>query len=1769
MLIAGIANRTRSTPSGTEIMLAAIRSFRGSLPMLRAVRAGLAAALLAIVLASAAVSAHATEKPFKQSALDEAAIKLEAQIKSDAGTVGKPAASLRRDADAAFQKNDFRSGMVVLGQLVTVAPEDASSWLRLARTILQIKPRDDREKALLLDRASTAAYIAYQRAGDRNQEADSLSVLGRTLADRQQWRGALDSLRLSLELRETAELRGQYEKMRAEHGFRLLDFTVDSDSISPRACFQFSEELPGRRTDFSPFVSIVGMDRPAISASEKQLCVEGLKHGERYSMTLRAGLPSVVKETLAKSTEFTIFIRDRKPFVRFSGKAYVLPRTGQRGIPVLSVNTNAVTLSIYRIGDRNLVDTLLGYDFQRNLSRYQAERLANERGAKIWGGELAVEPKLNIEVTTAFPLDEAVKDLGAGVYAITAEPKDVVSGDYGQQATQWFIVSDLGLTAYSAHDGIDVFVHSLASAEPRGSVEVRLVARNNEVLAVRQTDRNGFIHFEAGLARGEGGVAPAAIVASEKNDYAFLGLKSPAFDLSDRGVAGRPVPNGLDAFVYTERGVYRTGETVAVTALLRDARGAAAPNVPLTLVVARPDGVEYRRALVPDQGLGGRSMTVPIVASASTGTWRVAAYTDSKRPPVGETTFMVEDYVPDRIEFDLTSSAKGMSRTAPAQLRVDGHFLYGAPASNLDLSGQITISAAKELPGFPGYAFGLLDDEVTAVRQELDDLPSTDAAGKATFPVKLLDNVPASSRPLEAVITVSMAESGGRAVERKLTLPVSPDAAMLGVKPMFSGRSLADGANADFDVVMVGPDGKTQAKSGLRYDLLKVESTYQWYRQNGQWEYEPVKRTERVASGTVDLTADKPARVSVPVKWGRYRLEISTGDANGPVTSFSFDAGFYAEANADTPDLLEVALDKPDYKPGDTMNVAVTAPTAGRLTVNVFTDRLVASQSQDVKAGAARMSLSVGRDWGTGAYMVATLRRPLDAAAQRMPGRAIGVQWFSIDKTAHTLALDMKVPAAMRPNSTLTVPIKLAGLAYGEEARVVVTAVDVGILNLTSYKPPAPDDYYLGQRRLIAEIRDLYGQLIDGMQGARGQIRSGGDAGAAELSGSPPAQAPLALYSGIVTVGRDGAVQVQFDIPAFAGTVRVMAVAWSKDKVGKAAGDVIVRDPVVLTATLPRFLRTGDRGGVQLELDNVEGSAGDYNIAAVADGAAKLEGNASQTLKLAAKQRDRISIPVGASGSGPSTVTVRVSGPDNFALERSYLLDVRPATQILTRRSVRTLAKGETLTLSKDLFADFVPGTGRAGLSVAVSTSLDAATLLNSLDRYPFGCSEQIASRAMAMLYVNELAAQARLAPDGEIEQRIKDAIPRLLARQDSNGSFGLWSVGGDDPWLDAYVTDFLTRARERGFDVPATAYTLAVDRLRNYVATAPEPNKNGGRELAYALYVLARNGAAPIGDLRYVADVKISDVATPIAKAQIAAALGMVGDKARADNVYLAALNAISPQPKLDLGRADFGSALRDAAALVTLASEGRAPQKTIDDAVLRIDSARALTNGTSTQEDAWLVLAARALAKQLNAISLSVNGEVRQGTFYKSLRADDPAPLAVANQGEGNIQAVVSVSGSPLTPEPAAEQGFKIERSYHTLDGEPVDPGKTKQNQRFVLVLKMTESQPQFGRVIVADYLPAGFEIDNPRLVSSGETGTLAWIADAAEPVSTEFRDDRFTAAFDRNKESSPVFTVAYVVRAVSPGRYVLPQAKVEDMYRPDRFGRTATGDIEISPK
>ncbi|MDP3603043.1 MAG: alpha-2-macroglobulin [Bosea sp. (in: a-proteobacteria)] len=1730
------------------------------------------AAALCATLALGIVTAQAAEKAFKRDDLQDSAIKLEAQIKSEAGAVAKSGATLKTDAEAAFKRSDFRTGLQILGQIAATSPDDSGNWLRLARAIFHILPKNSSEGTFLLERASTAAYIAYQRAGNAGEEADALAVLGRALADRKLWRPALDSLRLSLDMREVAEVRGQYEKLRDQHGFRLLDYSVDSDSASPRACFQFSEDL-AKRVDFAPFLALAGSDKPALTSEGKQLCVDGLRHGERYNVNLRAGLPSTVRETLPKSAEFNIYVRDRKPFVRFTGRAYVLPRTGQRGIPLVTVNTPAVSVSVFRIGDRNLINTVLGSDFQQALSKYELSDLGGERGVKVWSGELATATTLNQDVTTAFPVDQALGDLQPGIYVMTAEAKGPGSDSEGSLATQWFIVSDLGLTAFSGNDGIHVFVNSLASTEAVARAEVRLVARNNEILATRKTDESGHVLFEAGLARGEGGLSPAMLtVSGEKTDYAFLSLKSNAFDLSDRGVSGRAVPAGADAFVYTERGVYRSSETVYLTALLRDGQGNAVSGGPLTLVIERPDGVEFRRAVLPDQGAGGRSMALTLNSAVPTGTWRARAFTDPKGAAVGETTFMVEDYIPERIEFELTANDKQIKADVPVELKVDGRFLYGAPASGLQLEGDMLVAPAAGLPGFAGYQFGVADEETTSnERTPLENLPEADAKGVAIFPVSLA-KPPSSTRPQEAQIFVRMAEAGGRSVERKLVLPVQPATAMIGVKPLFADKSVAEGDKAGFDVVLVTPEGKQLARDGLRYELLKIESRYQWYRQHSSWEYEPVKSTRRVADGDVAVAADKPSRITLSPQPGRYRLDVKSTEADGPLTSVQFDVGWYSDGSADTPDLLETSIDKPEYLAGDTMVVSVNARSAGRLTINVLGDRLLTTQSINVKEGTAQVKIPVGKDWGTGAYVVATLRRPLDAAALRMPGRAIGLKWFGIDKKSRTLTVDLSPPALVRPGTALKIPVKLGGLNPGEDAKIVVAAVDVGILNLTRFESPDPSKFFFGQRQIGHELRDLYGYLIDGMQGTRGAIRSGGDA-APSLEGEKPTQEPVARYSGVVKVGPDGIAKVDFELPAFNGSLRVMAVAWSAGRTGQASTEVIVRDPVVAQATLPRFLAIGDQSRFHLQIDNVEGPAGPYVVDLDIRGPVLVPTDATRrTIQLAAGAKAQMTIPVTAAGLGRAEFDVRISGPGGVGTVQNLAVRVQPSAATIARRIVRPIpGNGGAITVSADLLADLVPGSGQVSVSVSPLASLDVPALLKALDRYPYGCTEQTVSRAMPLLHVNRLASLEHLALDANADERVQTAIERVLARQGANGSFGLWGVGGDDLWLDAFTADFLTRARERQFPVPQTAFNLALDRLRNQVVNTGEIVKEDAAGIAYALYVLARNGRPVMGDLRYLADNKLADFATPMARAQIGAALSALGDRGRGRAAFVSALAGLQERGDDSLSRPDYGSRLRDGAAVLALIAESAGDRAEIGRAAAILDGARNAARSTSTQEQAWMVLAAQAMAKDAEGMTLTVDGTERKGPLYRTLSAAalEQKPLTVANPAAATAQAVITVAGIPTGAEPALNQGFGLERVIYTMKGEKADPARLRQNERYVVALTVTEPASRYGRLLLVDPVPAGLEIENANLTEGASVAGLDWLKQEVYPVHTEARDDRYVAAFERSggNDQKLVYTVAYIARAVSPGRYVAPAAVIEDMYRPDRFGRTGFGTVDIA--
>ena len=371
----------------------------------------------------------------------------------------------------------------------------------------------------------------------------------------------------------------------------------------------------------------------------------------------------------------------------------------------------------------------------------------------------------------------------------------------------------------------------------------------------------------------------------------------------------------------------------------------------------------------------------------------------------------------------------------------------------------------------------------------------------------------------------------------------------IGIKPLFDGDEVNESSVAKFEVIAVGPEGTRVAAPGLKWKLERVDTDYQWYKSDSNWNYELVTTTQQVDTGTVDATADGAVTVSAKVDWGSYRLTVESEGDTPAATSVKFYAGCYAsKSTSDTPDMLQVSLDKPAYKIGETAKLRLDPRFAGIALITVIDDRLIAMKAVEVPEDGTTVDLDVTDQWGPGAYVTATLYRPMDIEAKRMPARALGLAWAKVDPGDRDLDVSIDVPDEMRPRGPMTIPVSIGNLAAGEQAYVTVAAVDVGILNLTNFKPPAPDDWYFGQRKLGMEIRDVYGLLIDRMQGVPGTVRSGGDSGAVRLAAPPPTEKLLAFYSGIVKVDADGKATVTFDIPDFNGTVRVMVDGLDEDR---------------------------------------------------------------------------------------------------------------------------------------------------------------------------------------------------------------------------------------------------------------------------------------------------------------------------------------------------------------------------------------------------------------------------------------------------------------------------------------------------------------------------------------------------------------------------------------------------------------------------------------------
>lgn len=1661
---------------------------------------------------------------------------------------------MRDAAQERIGARDYLNAMRWTGALLAET-DSSTDWAEYARLSGLIKTKNGTEAQVYRDQWLNGAINAYLRAQGDPVRVNALMILAEALEAAGRGRDMLRALRVAEAVQPRQDVLAALDGAIARYGFRVIGHRADNESAAPRLCAEFSEPLIKAGQDYTPFLRLPDAGL-AVEASENQICIDGVQHGARYSITLRAGLPAASGERLTKDVEITLYVRDRSPGVGFPGRAYVLPKTADAALPIETVNLDQVELVLRRVSDRNLMRTLQTGYFGRPLSEYQLSEFSNEIAEEVWRGTGVVGNELNRTMTTRLPLGEVLAGQEPGLYALSARIAGVPA-DEDPGATQWFVLSDLGLTTLQGTDGLHVFVRGLGDAAAKEGVSLTLLSRANRDLATLTTDARGYALFAPGLTRGAGAAVPALVLAeSAGGDMAFLSLTDPAFDLSDRGVAGRPPAPPVDVFLATDRGAYRAGEVIHATALARDGVARAIPGLPLTAILTRPDGVEYSRHLSPDDKAGGHVFTLPIAAQAPRGTWTLEIKADVEAPALASQPILVEDFQPERIDFEMSLPERAIAPGETAALSIAARYLFGAPGAGLTTSGFVKLNAVRALDAYPGYQFGAHDVYVPSPTGYVDG-GKTDAQGRVVLPVDL-PQVDQPDRPYEAQFLISVQEGSGRPVERQITRMLAPAGPMIGIRPGFDGV-VPEGGTADFEVIALGPDLAPKPMK-IRWTVNRVETRYQWYQQYGNWDWEPITTRQRIATAEAELR-DAPLRVSAPVDWGSYEILVERIEGPYVAASQQFNAGWYAPADASSsPDTLELSLDKAGYVSGETANLRIVPRHAGTALITVMSNRLIDMRAVEVREGENLIPLSVTEAWGAGAYVSAQVIRPMDAAAGQTPARALGLAHARIDPGDKALAVRIDAPDVAAPRGPIEAVVTVEGLRAGQTGHVTLAAVDLGILNLTGFQSPDPAGYYFGQRRLGMEIRDLYGRLIDGLNGAQGQVRSGGDAqGRLTRQSPPPTEELVAFFSGAIDVGADGRAEARFDIPDFNGTVRLMAVAWSDTAVGAAERDVILRDPVVVTASLPRFLAPGDQSELLLEIIHAEGPTGRMGLDVMAEGLT-LSGAVPSGIDLGAQEKVVLRLPITAGDVGDQALRVVLTTPDGRQLTKDLTLAVRANDPVTSRVQRVSLAAGDTFTLDRNVLAGLRDGTGDVTVSAGALSTLDAPGLLSALDRYPYGCTEQVASQAMPLLYFGQVAQALGLGGGDQVKVRIDQAIAQVLTRQAANGGFGLWQAGSGDFWLDAYVADFLSRAREQGHAVPAQALAMAMDNLRNQVNYAPDFD-SGGEALAYALMVLAREGAARMGDLRYYADVKAGAFATPLAAAQLGAALAAYGDQPRADRMFSQAMRVIAGETGDEpaLWRADYGTRLRDRAGVLALATEARSGA--VDAASLL----GTLASGPqmSTQEQVWSLLAAAALIDDASAEGLVLNGAALPGPFLRRFPAADLGTQEITNTGAAQVDITLTTSGVPEAPEPAGGYGYGLSRAYYDLEGNPVDPSRVATGTRLVVVLTVKSFEQGEARLMIDDPLPAGLEIDNPNLLRAGDLRALDWLR-TAEAQHSEFRSDRFLAAVDLRSDKG--FDLAYIVRAVAPGTYHHPAASVVDMYRPHYRAWTDTAQMQV---
>jgi uncharacterized protein YfaS (alpha-2-macroglobulin family) len=1551
----------------------------------------------------------------------------------------------------------------------------------------------------------------------------------------------------------------------------------------------FTEQLDANTA--AAYVEVSPALKFSAEASWRALRLSGpFQPGTVYTLKFKAGLKSENNHALLKDLTRTVQIPNRNKAVTVATDGRYLSPRGTLAVPVSAMNLRRCIVTLAPVLPQNLVQLALR-DCSRTRGYYSSP---GDTADKLTGAEVVVTNAVSAPLNAETKFNVSLRDLAGpeprGLFLLTVNGEDDAGGGHARR--RWYgertedhrllAVTDLGLSALLNAGGATVWVNSLRDAKPVAGAEVTLYAENNSELARGTTDASGLAKLT--FAHDGKAAAPFLVVARAGADLSFLPLEKTLVTQAGETGGRAYLAEGYEAFVFSDRGIYRPGETAHFKALVRDRDLAAPPAFPALFRILKPNGRVFKDLPVQLDAAGAAETELVLPEFLPTGRYEARLVLPGSFKELGGTVVMLEDFVPPQVRVAASGPAARAPAGQPVLFDARAEHLFGRAAAGLKAKGFASVRpVAFEPKAWKGWQFGDAEKKFSENYRALGSA-TLDEQGHAQFKVDTSEawRPPAALRVnFQATVT----EASGRPVTAGTQAQVDVYPFYIGLKT--GGHDVVPvGEPQRVAVVEVAPDGAawTNAKP-LVVRLDRVEwSTVLRRDDHGRYQWLSEERKAKVAEDTL-AASGQPTDYAFTVKnLGEFLLTLSD-PASGASSSFRFHAGSrdqqWVSWSREKPDAVELALDKQSYKPGETAKLLIKAPFAGTALLSIASDHVLESRLIELAKNTAEVEIPVRAEFAPNVYCSITLVRPARAESVWSAHRAAGAVALKVAPPNRKLTVAVEAPAVNRPQAQLTARLRVADEAgLPAAADVTVFAVDEAICMLTDFATPDPLKWFLAQRALGVNLFDVYADLmpiVDEAALGGASHPAGGEAGALGRRLNPIKAnrfKPVALWAGTVSIGTNGEGVATFAVPEFAGELRLMAVAWNRAQIGAGDQHVKVKRPLVVQPSLPRFLAPGDACAATIALFNESGAPLSGKLRVTCGGplsAAQPE----QPLALKAGEARTLSIPLTASAApGKALCTVEVeAGAERY--RETIELAVRPASALTVESGSGFIKGGQIKTITPP--ANWIAGTLRQEIWCSGSSAVKLNRAFDYLLRYPYGCLEQTTSGAFPLLYLADLANSARPQSIGrdETEQFVRAAVLRVLSMQQGDGSFALWpfQTRGDAGWAGIYATHFLVEARRAAYEVPVDRLDEALTALRALL-DRPLTSDQGQwpadmERRAYACHVLALAGKAEPGWNARLREQ--NDRLTFAARVHVAAALLAAGEPRQATEL-MSALGLPDAKRPRDTGSL-FGSSTTDAAQLLA-AWLDVAPQDEHAGQLARFLDQRQKDGHWGTTIDNALALLALGKYARLagppqpfGAIIALPGGLTRAASATQEVHwvsaAGQTGAAQIRNDGPGSLYYAFRAEGVPADGAQQEEDaGLKIRREWLDLDGNALAPGALAQGDLVIVRITLDTLGRSLDNIVIEDLLPAGLEIENASLATAQ---VVPWVKEKTDwCVSRDQRDDRLLL-FTGSVGGERIFY--YAARVVTPGTFTVPAITASCMYDPEIRSLAGRGKLEVS--